>query len=214
MKPLVLLDVDGVLLDSLGPHLKICEDKRREYGLQLTIPTQDQFRRMVRGGVKISPMYHLFLAVGFPRELALKADDEYQRIFATNYAPRPFPGINEVLEELYFAGVTLGLVTSNVEANIVKPLASSMAFFRQDCVLTKDPSSEFSKQDAIELAVARCKTEKGRTTYVGDQPGDFRAAAAAGVHFLGASYGWGISGDEVEFESVTSPAGIGRHFRD
>ena len=34
----VLFDVDGVLLDSLTPHLQICKDKNEEYGLGLTIP--------------------------------------------------------------------------------------------------------------------------------------------------------------------------------
>ena len=35
---LVLFDVDGVLLDSLVPHLRICQDKSREY--QLNLPNE------------------------------------------------------------------------------------------------------------------------------------------------------------------------------
>jgi hypothetical protein len=67
---LVLFDVDGVLLDSLVPHLRICQDKSREYQLNLRIPNPSEFRTMVRAGVKISPMKFMFMAVGFPEALA------------------------------------------------------------------------------------------------------------------------------------------------
>ncbi|MGZ5267125.1 MAG: hypothetical protein ACXWCC_10055, partial [Caldimonas sp.] len=52
----VFFDVDGVLLDSLPQHLAICSDKAREYGLRLSIPDVQGFRRLVAAGVKVSPM--------------------------------------------------------------------------------------------------------------------------------------------------------------
>jgi beta-phosphoglucomutase-like phosphatase (HAD superfamily) len=51
----VFFDVDGVLLDSLPQHLQICHDKAIEFGLKLKIPTVDQFRQLIRRGVKVSP---------------------------------------------------------------------------------------------------------------------------------------------------------------
>ena len=211
MTRLVLFDVDGVLLDSLGPHLKICEDKRREYGLDLRIPTPDELCAMVLRGVKISPMIDFFKAVGFPDHLAGRADDDYRRIFMTDYAPQPFPVIHETLRELHDQGFVLGIVTSNVRANVVTPLAASMPFFRSDCVLAKDSFAPFSKATAIEKVVARCGVPKDCVTYVGDQPADADAAKAAGVEFLGAAYGWGISGNE-DFPSVRRPEDIARYF--
>ena len=209
---LVLFDVDGVLLDSLGPHLQICEDKRREYGLDLRIPTNDEFCAKIRAGVPISPMIDFFRAVGFPDHLAARADDDYQRIFTTHYAPRPYPGVHETLAELHDEGFILGIVTSNVRANIVTPLAPSMPLFRSDYVLTKDSFAPFSKATAIELAVARAGVPKNHVTYVGDQPADVHAAMAAGVEFLGAAYGWGISGNEAEIQSVRRPEDIAQYF--
>jgi phosphoglycolate phosphatase-like HAD superfamily hydrolase len=208
----VLFDVDGVLLDSLGPHLQICEDKGREYGLDLRIPTKDELCAMIKAGVPISPMIDFFKAVGFPDHLAEKADAEYQRIFTTHYAPRPYPGIHEALEALHDDGFILGIVTSNVRANIVTPLATSMSFFRSDYVLTKDSFAPFSKTIAIETAVARSGVPKACVTYVGDQPADVHAAKSAGVDFLGAAYGWGVSGNEADFPSVRRPGDIARYF--
>ena len=205
---LVLFDVDGVLLDSSGPHLQICQDKSREYGLDLAIPTDAEFRAMVKRGVVISPMVCLFKAVGFPDHLAERATDEYQQIFMRKYAPQPFAGVHEMLADLHRSGLMLGLVTSNVRSNVEGPLAASMALFRDDCIFAKDSSPDFSKASAIEEAVRRCGVDKRETVYVGDQPADVQAAARAGVTFLGAAYGWGISSDEDGMRTVETVEAI------
>jgi phosphoglycolate phosphatase len=201
---LVLFDVDGVLLDSLSRHLQICRDKSREYGLDLAIPTEAELCAMVKQGVVISPMVCFFKAVGFPDGLADKADDEYQQIFMTRYPPRPFAGVHDMLANLHRAGFMLGLVTSNVRSNVEGPLGAGMAFFRDDCIFTKDMSADFLKANAIEDAIRRCAVGKRETLYVGDQPADVQAAARAGVAFLGAAYGWGISRDEDGMRTVDS----------
>ena len=199
---MVLFDVDGVLLDSLAPHLQICRDKSREYGLDLAIPAEADFLTMIRQGVVISPMVCFFKAVGFPDHLAEKADDEYQHIFMKDYAPQPFAGVHEMLADLHRAGFMLGMVTSNVRSNVEGPLGASMALFRDDCIFTKDAAADFSKASAIEQAVRQCAVGKRETIYVGDQPADVQAAARAGVPFLGAAYGWGIPGDEDGMRTV------------
>ena len=65
----VFFDVDGVLVDSLPQHLQICRDKAAEFGLNLRIPSIDEFRQLVSRGTKVSPMRCFFLAVGFPEHL-------------------------------------------------------------------------------------------------------------------------------------------------
>src|SRR5438128_2154126 len=93
----VLFDVDGVLLDSLGPHLQICKDKSLEYGLGLSIPSADDFRKMVHEGVKISPMKVFFQAVGFPSAYAERAAEQYNKTFVRDYAIKPFPQVGRML---------------------------------------------------------------------------------------------------------------------
>src|SRR5216684_8368777 len=110
----VIFDVDGVLLDSLGPHLQICADKNVEYGLGLSIPTPLAFKKMVRAGVKISPMKFFFQAVGFPSHYADLATAQYNDTFMRDYAPKPFPHVGDMLSKLTTSGLRLGIVTSNV----------------------------------------------------------------------------------------------------
>ena len=194
-----MFDVDGVLLDSLEPHLRICEDKNREYDLALKIPNDADLKEMVRRGVEINPMDRFFLAVGFPPEFAEKAFAQYKKIFSEKYSPRPFPYVHETLKRLQEAGYTMGVVTSNVVANIVQALGPSMDFFEPTCIYTADNMAKLSKGEALKAAMARLEASGSETTYVGDQPSDWEAAKEAGTGFLGVTYGWGISREEKRF---------------
>ncbi len=175
----VLFDVDGVLLDSLTPHLK-----------------------------RISPMKYFFTAVGFPDEFADKANVQYQQIFLKQYAPRPFLGMQEALAALRKDNFQLGIVTSNVKENVLGALGSSVGFFRKDCILSKDDMAGISKSQAIGKAVSNFQVNPDEVIYVGDQPADWEAAKAAGVRFLGVTYGWGISEEDKEFPTVKNISGI------
>jgi phosphoglycolate phosphatase-like HAD superfamily hydrolase len=194
---MVIFDVDGVLLDSLIPHLKICADKSREYELRLKIPDASAFKKIVRTGVKISPMKYMFMAVGFPESFAEKADEQYRKVFMQNYAPVPFPRVFETLRSLHEAGLQLGIVTSNVKKNVVEALGQSFSFFRPDCVFTKDEMEEVPKDEAIKAAITKAHLAPDDAIYVGDQRADMEAAQLAGVSFLGVTYGWGLSNEDT-----------------
>lgn len=203
---LALFDVDGVLLDSLTPHLKICEDKNKEYGLGLQIPTTTEFKRMVRSGVRISPMKFFFTAVGFPEQAAEKANAQYQEVFMKRYAPGPFPETHSVLSKLH-PWLQLGIVTSNVRRNVFGALGNSMDFFNPQCIYTKDEQN-LSKNDAIASALKELQLGPQDAIYVGDQPADWEAAKAIGVNFLGVAYGWGISEQDTEFPVAKCPLDV------
>jgi phosphoglycolate phosphatase-like HAD superfamily hydrolase len=200
----VIFDLDGVLLDSLTPHLRLCEDKNQEYGLGLKIPSASDFKVMVSQGVRISPMNYFFQAVGFPREYADQAFAQYKETFMQHYPPRPFPGIGEVLSKLKAAGLKLGIVTSNVRSNVDSALGPNMKFFHPECIFTNDDPVGNSKVDALRSAAKKLHVEISEIVYVGDQPADWKAANEAGANFLGVTYGWGICEDEREFPVVNS----------
>ncbi len=207
----VIFDVDGVLLDSLTPHLQICKDKNLEYGLGLSIPNPNNFKKMVRQGVKISPMKYFFEAVGFPSEYAEKAFAQYKEIFTRVYAPNPFPQVGEMLSKLATAGLTLGIVTSNVRSNVDAALGQCMRFFHPECILTEDSTVSMPKADKLLLAAKKLHVEPIETIYVGDQPADWIAAKVARINFLGVTYGWGISEEDNEFPLVTNVMGVAEY---
>jgi phosphoglycolate phosphatase-like HAD superfamily hydrolase len=193
----VVFDVDGVLVDSLPAHLEMCAELSREFGLGLVIPGVDEFRRLVRRGVIISPMQEFFRAVGFPEDLAREADREYDRSFATRFSPAPFAGVAEMLAGLQLAGVELGIVSSNTRVNVEKALGSLMAAFPTARVFTRDHARASTKVQALRMLADELGLPKERIVYVGDQPADAIAARAAGLSFIGVTYGWGFEpGDD------------------
>jgi len=201
---LVLFDVDGVLVDSLAAHLKICRDKNDEYGLGLEIPDETGFRQLVRSGTRISPMKNLFMAVGFPEEFADKATEDYRQSFRQDYPSGLFSGALETLRDLHQSGFLLGIVTGNVRANITTTLRDGISYFSSECIYTEDELAGASKQQGIIRAMSRLQIAPREAIFVGDQPADVIAAQATGVQFLGVSYGWGISQDDKDFPVARS----------
>jgi phosphoglycolate phosphatase-like HAD superfamily hydrolase len=201
----VFFDVDGVLLDSLPQHLQICQDEAVKFGLNLKIPTVNEFRQLVARGVKVSPMLYFFLAVGFPEALAKRAVADYEKEFMRRYQPKPFAGTDKMLSTLRAAGIKLGLVTSNTGANVVPALGNSMNYFEESCLFFFDRYSEPKTK-------SWCLTEGTRLlglplqtcVYVGDQPADATAAREAGVPFLGVTYGWGILASDEQCEMIAN----------
>lgn len=207
----VIFDIDGVLLDSLVSHLQICKDKSEEFGLGITIPTAENFRKLVRNGVKISPMKYFFEAVGFSPEYSDKAVVQYNEIFMRDYSPKPFPQVNNMLSKLAQVGFKLGIVSSNVRANIDAALGVNMHFFDSECIFTKEDVLNVSKTDALLIAAKKLKINISEVLYVGDQPADYMAAREAGANFLGVAYGWGISVEDKAFPVVNNVMAIAKY---
>ncbi len=210
-KPLraAIFDVDGVLLDSLPQHLRICEDKAKEFGLRLEIPDTTAFRHRVSAGLRISPMKAFFLAVGFPDALADRAVADYERDFAAQYRPAPFVGIDHMLDRLRRSGLRLGLVTSNTAGNVAPALGPALSRFEPDARFYFDREAAPQPKS---WWLAECVRRFGLTpdvcVYVGDQPADAQAARDAGLPFIGVTYGWGIAPGDQRFDTVDSVSAL------
>jgi phosphoglycolate phosphatase len=202
----VIFDVDGVLLDSLPAHLDVCRKRGLEYGLNLSIPDPAAFRSMVRQGVKISPMVDFFRAVGFPSDLAERADYDYQHNFSREYTSPLFPGVSEMLARFKTANWEMGIVTSNTRGNIRESLGSLKTYFRHESIFTREDG--ISKAVAIECLTDLFYLKPHQVVYIGDQPADAKAALDAGVRFLGVTYGWGIERGDNGMETVGHPKEI------
>jgi len=205
----VFFDVDGVLLDSLPQHLQICRDKAKAFGLLLEVPNVEQFRAMVSRGTKVSPMSEFFRAVGFPDPYTERAVADYERHFMERYRPRKFSGVDEMLERLRAAGPRLGLVTSNTRANVEPALGEAMHYFDPRAVFFFEHADvSMSKSASLVEGARRLGAYPAACVYVGDQPADAAAAAAAGLRFLGVTYGWGILKGDGRFDTVDTVAQI------
>ena len=205
----VLFDVDGVLVDSLDAHLRILRDKAVQYGVRAEVPGPAQLKRMLKSGTVISPMIEFFRAVGFPPELAERAERDYRSEFLTKYPSQPYPGAQALLERLRDAELSLGIVTSNTLANVRASLGSLFDAFDPELVFDPDHQSAPTKTIALERAANTLRIPREQLLFVGDQVSDFNAARASGTPFLGVSYGWVFEEGEPEMDTARSPAEVG-----
>lgn len=205
----VFFDIDGVLLDSLPQHLQICRDEAAKFGLTLAIPSVAEFRQRVSAGMKVSPMFYFFLAVGFPKGVAARAVEDYQRDFARHYRPKPFAGVEAMLPALANARLKLGLVTSNTRSNVEPALGEAMRYFDERCLFFFDRYPEpKSKSWCLAEGARVLNLTPEQCVYVGDQPADVEAAQEARAQFLGVTYGWGITKGDPRYRTVDSVAEI------
>jgi len=201
----VFFDVDGVLIDSLPQHLQICRDKAKEFGLRLEITNVNEFRELVRRGIKVSPMRYFFLAVGFPGDLAKRAVADYEKEFMQRYRPRAFAGVDKMLDTLRRARLDLGLVTSNTRANVAPALGSAMEYFDERCLFFFDKYLEpKTKPWCIAKGARLLGVGPSECVYLGDQPADATAATEACARFLGVTYGWGVSQCDKQYGTAKS----------
>jgi len=190
---LVLFDADGVLIDSKAPHLRFCRDKSDQYQLGLKIPAPDEFPTWVQVNRAVSPMSKFIELLGFPRTLVPEIIQDYDANFQANYPCQTFPGVKKMLSHLHdFKRLQLGLITSNVRANIQEPLGNSMTLFNPEATFTKDQG--LGKTQAIQQSLKALNLEPQQARYVGDMSSDITAARQAEVPFIGATYcSWEIT---------------------
>ncbi len=110
---LISFDVDGVLADSLGPHVQFCQDEAKKFGIQLPKKSPKE--------IVDNPMEKLLLKAGFPKELIPKLIEDYNALFS-QYKVHLFEGISTMLDYLTDEEKILGVATSNRTSNVRKAL--------------------------------------------------------------------------------------------
>lgn len=208
----VLFDVDGVLLDSLEPHLQFARDKTSEFRLDLEIPSAEQVRKLNRNPlVKLSPMFNFFMSVGFPPSKAELAARDYERDFARNYSVAPYDGVRQMLcaihDEASYRRIPLGIVTANTMNNVAAGLGATLRHF--DSRLCFDARALRPKRDSLLMATNLLTLTQNQVLYIGDVQSDLHAAQDAGVDFIGVSYGWGLEREETRCPMVHSVEDLG-----
>jgi phosphoglycolate phosphatase len=209
----VFFDVDGVLVDSLEPHLQVTRDLGAEYGLTVNVPSAQRFKAIVRHQ-SVSPMKRFFEVCGFPEPMADRATQYYRTEFAARYTPPVYAGVPEMLARLHGHGVPMGLATLNVLANVAISLKEMMNYFPQDCRYENGDARAATKADALIHGAAQMSLDPSEVLLVGDQISDWNSAKKAGTQFLGVTYGWDINEQDTEFPIVTSPAQVGQYILD
>ncbi len=190
---LVLIDVDGTLVDSV-PDLAYCVDEMMS---ELGLPRrgEEAVRRWVGNGVEKLVKRALVNSLdGEPdTELFDCGVKVFWQLYQQNICVRSrlYDGVVEGLEYLKSKGYRLGCVTNKARSFTIPLLEQIgiMPFF--ELAVCGDDTVR-KKPDPLPLLVAaeQLQVDAGRALMLGDSKSDVAAARAAGLQIICMSYGY------------------------
>lgn len=195
---LVLLDLDGVLVDSRDAMETAWRAVQHDVGV--TTPFAAYFREIGR------PFRDILARLGLSDQ-----QDEIERVYratALREAPRvpAFPGIHTALARLAKRGVKLGVVTSKARSQTTWTLAQ----FDVEFATVQTPEGHGPGKPApfpLLVAASEAQVDLRDAVFVGDMDVDGAAARAAGMRFLHAAWGYGACPDGAD--QLRSPSALG-----
>lgn len=187
---LVVFDLDGTLLDTIGDLAAASNHMLRLR--DLAEHTLDDYRRFVGNGILRLVERALPEEWRTPdRVREARADFLAYYIDHIDLETRPYAGIPGLLEELARRGTTLAVASNKFQAGTEKlvrryfpeiPFAVVLGQ-RPDVPLKPDPT-------VVREILTRCSVAAERTLYVGDSGIDMETARAAGVRSVGVTWGF------------------------
>jgi beta-phosphoglucomutase len=181
----IILDMDGVVLDSMPDHLASWQEALAPLGIALG--AEDLYPLEGVPTVRTAALLtERFLGRACSEEEARRLAAAKQAAFSRIFSPRPVPGMLPLLHELAGHGFALGLVTGSarsvVEANLAPAGVDGLfqAVVAGDEVARGKPDGE-----PYRLAARRLDLESGQCLVVENAPLGVQAARAAGMACVG-----------------------------
>lgn len=190
MKRLVIFDLDGTLLETVGDLAASCNAVLRRHGL----PEHDYaaYRRFVGNGVR------KLCERALPEEL--RSEERIDRVrdeFVAYYTAHidchsyAYEGIFDLLKELAARKVKIAVVSNKFQQGtelLVRKFFPEIPFV---AVFGNRPEVPLKPDPAADLEVLRLAgVSASETLHIGDTASDIRAAKAAGIGAVGVSWGF------------------------
>jgi phosphoglycolate phosphatase-like HAD superfamily hydrolase len=185
----VLLDVDGTLVDSNDAHAFAWVEALREAGHDISF---ERVRRLIgQGADKVIPE-----TTGVAKDSVegRAIEKRRARLFAEKYLPhlRPFEGAADLLARMHDEGLRLVAASSakEDELNALLDITGGGAFFDRK-TSSDDASRSKPDPDIVEAALRKARCSASEAMMLGDTPYDVMAASASRVQCIAVrSGGW------------------------
>jgi len=192
-KRVVVFDLDGTLLDTLGDLADSANSALARHGLP--VRTEEKIRQFVGDGV--AALIHRAVPDGTPADLEAECLSDFRVYYLAHMTDRtrPYPGVIPLLDRLASQGIGLAVVSNKFE-QAVKRLCR-FYFGERICapVGTADGIAHKPAPDGVRLALRRLDVPASGAVYVGDSETDLRTAENAGLPCV--CVGWGFRTPEA-----------------
>ena len=174
----VIFDIDGVLIDSAGPHFESWRQLVQEYDGSVT---EEQFASTFgRTNSDIIPILFGEVSENRMRTLGDRKEEIYRKLIRA--APPLIDGAPELIRVLHEAGVLLAVGSSGPRENVELVMEALGARDLMSAMVSADDVTR-GKPDPQVFAIAceRLGLEPARCVVVEDAPAGIEAARAAGA---------------------------------
>ena len=186
----ILFDLDGTLTQSEEGIWNCARHAAREMGFPE--PDEATLRKFIG-----PPLLHSFRTyLGMTEEQAEEAQRIYRARYTTvgMYENRVYPGIRTMLRTLWQEGAKLGIVTGKP----AYPTGKILEHFGFDRFISAVVCASDGRAEKEHLIRQALPEDYGEAWMVGDRCFDMEGGAAAGVHTLGVTYGYGSERELME----------------
>lgn len=194
-KSLVLLDIDGTLIDSNDAHARAWVLAFRENGHEVDF---DAVRRAIgKGGDKLIPDVS---GVEAESSVGKAVDEARARIFKQRFLPhlKAFPGAREAVEHMKKEGFRIGVASSAKKDELDALLRIADVLDLVEGSSSGDDVDESKPDpDVVKAALKKNGARAEEAFLLGDTPYDVEAGRRAGVDVVGVRTG-GWSSQELE----------------
>lgn len=191
MKKLIIFDLDGTLLNTIGDLADAVDYVMRSRNLPEH--TNAEYRQMVGGGIK------RLVERALPEEL--KRDEAYveecvtqfRRYYVDNIDRHtiPYEGIHELLHKLQNDGVMIAVASNKFQQGTDRLVAKFFGDINFIAIEGNREGAPLKPDPAIILNILRkANVEPSEAVMVGDSGIDIRTAIAADVDSIGVSWGF------------------------
>ena len=186
----ILFDLDGTLTQSEEGIWNCAKHAAKEMGFPE--PDAATLRRFIG-----PPLLYSFREyLGMTAEQAERAQTIYRARYTTvgMYENRVYPGVRTMMRILWKAGFKLGIVTGKP----AYPTGKILEHFGLARYLSRVVCATDAKAEKVHLIREALPEEYGEAWMVGDRCFDMEGGVQAGVHTIGAVYGYGSEQELLE----------------
>lgn len=191
MKKLVIFDLDGTLLNTIGDLADAVDYVMRSRNLPEH--TNAEYRQMVGGGIKRLVERALPEELAHNEEYVEECVAQFRRYYVDNIDRHtiPYEGIPELLRKLQHDGVKMAVASNKFQHGTDRLVAK---FFGEIDFVAIEGNREGAplkpNPEIIHNIIRIAGVERGDAVMVGDSGIDIRTAIAAEIDSIGVSWGF------------------------
>lgn len=204
MKQLIIFDLDGTLLNTIGDLADAVDYVMRSRNLPEH--TNAEYREMVGGGIK--RLVERALPENLAKDEAYVEEcvTQFRRYYVDNIDRHtvPYDGMPELLRKLQSRGIKLAVASNKFQHGVDRLVAKFFGDIefvavegnREGAPLKPDP-------EIIKNILHKAATTPEESVMVGDSGIDIRTAQAAGIDSIGVSWGFRFAEELYEAGATT-----------